>query len=103
VIKLRRQIERGLRHPVVGPLLLLALAVLVAFMALHVTSESISGHAELICAALALVLLVALSGGESPQLATRVVATNSSRGPPVASLRLRIPGRDAPDYLPLRL
>jgi hypothetical protein len=103
VIRLRRQIERGLRHPFVGPLLLLALAVLVAFIALHQTSETIAGHAELICVAIALVLLAVVPGREAPRFLIRVSPVKSPRGPPIASRERRTLGVHTPDFLPLRL
>jgi len=103
MIRLRQQIERGLRHPVVGPLLLILLAVLVVFIALHETSESIAGHVELICVAIAIVLLAAVSLVQVLHVATRPLGTNPSRGPPPADRRLWPPRIGTSDFHPLRL
>lgn len=103
MIRLRREIERGLRHPLVGPLLLVFLAVLVVFIALHETSDSIAGHVALICVAIAIVLLAAVSLAGVPHPATRSLGTNPPRGPPSAYRRLSTPGTDTSDFHPLRL
>lgn len=103
MIRLRQQIERGLRHPVVGPLLLLLLAVLVVFIALHETSESVAVHVELICVALAIVLLAAVPLVEALHVATRPLGTNPSRGPPPSDRRLCPSGIRTSAIHPLRL
>lgn len=103
VIRLRQHIERGLRHPLVGPLLLLLLAVLVVFTALHETSESIFGEAGLVCVAIALVLLAVVPFAGRRPVPARLAATNPSRGPPIENRRLRVPGIYVLDFRPLRL
>lgn len=103
MIRLRQQIERGLRHPVVGPLLLLLLAVLVVFTALHETSEGIAGHVELICVALAMVLIAALPLAKALRLTIQPRGANPSRAPPQATLRVRPTGIGTSSFHPLRL
>ena len=103
MIRLRQQIERGLRHPVVGPLLLLLLAVLVVFIALHETSEGIAGHVELICVALAMVLLAVLPLTEALRLTIRLRGASPSRAPPAATQRLRPTSIGTSSSHPLRL
>jgi hypothetical protein len=103
MIRLRQQIERGLRHPVVGPLLVLLLAVLVVFIALHETSEGIAGHVELICVAIAIVLLAAVPFAEALHVAARPLGTNPSRGPPPAERRFSPSGIRTSAFHPLRL
>lgn len=103
MIRLRQQIQRGLRHPVVGPLLLLLFAVLVVFIALHETSEGIAGHVELICVALAMVLIAALPLAEAQRVTIRPRGASPSRAPPRATLRLRSTGIGTSAFHPLRL
>ena len=103
MIRLRCQLERGLRHPVLGPLLLLALVVLVAFIALHETSEGMAGHAELICIAIAIVLLVAVPLIQGLPVAARPAGTQSSRAPPRAHGALHSPRSYTLGFHPLRL
>ena len=103
MIRLRQQIDRGLRHPVVGPLLLLLLAVLVVFIALHETSEGIAGHVELICVALTMVLLAVLPLTEALRLTIRPRGASPSRAPPPASQRLRPTSIGTSSFHPLRL
>lgn len=103
MIRLRRHIECGLRHPLVGPLLLLLLAVLVVFIALHETSEGIAGHVELICVALAFVLLAVLPLTGALRLTIRPRGASPSRAPPPASRELRPISISTSSFLPLRL
>jgi hypothetical protein len=59
VIRLRKEMERAARHPLFGPICLLLLALLMAFVVLHVTHDA--AHAddagELICVAFAIGVL----------------------------------------------
>lgn len=52
VIRLRHALEAALRHPLLGPLLLLALAAMLAFVALHALEHGLAG-ALFTCAILA--------------------------------------------------
>ena len=53
MIALRRRLERGLRHPVLGPLCLLLLAILVAFTVLHGVHDQLhSSDDVIVCVAI---------------------------------------------------
>lgn len=103
MIRLRRHIERGLRHPVVGPLLLLLLAVLVVFTALHEMSEGLPGDAAMACVAIALVLMTIIPLTGLPPLATRPATQHPSRAPPVSRREPPRAAICAVDFVPLRL
>lgn len=103
LIGLRRYIESGLRHPVVGPLLLLLLAVLVVFMALHEMSEGLPGDAAMACVAIALVLMTVIPLTVSRPLTSRPAAKHPPRAPPVQSRPLRRAEIITLDFVPLRL
>jgi hypothetical protein len=86
VIRIRSAIERGCAHPVFGPLVVLAVLVLLAFVFLHFAHEGLE-VAELgaACLALATVLVVALVERPTPPVrACPAVATH--RGPPGSSI-----------------
>ena len=57
MIRLRAMLERGLAHPWLGPVLLLLIALLLSFLALH---PAIGAHFEAasVCAAIALLALI---------------------------------------------
>lgn len=82
MIRLRRSLERGLRHPVLGPLLLVLLAVLLAFMVLHETSESIAGEIGELCVGIALVLLTAVVAPPVRRVLGFVGLALATRAPP---------------------
>lgn len=103
MIRLREAIERGLRHPIAGPVLLLLLAVLVVFTAMHQTTETSPGDAALACAALALALLTVVPLTVSRPVPTRPAATRQPRAPPVERRGRRAPPPRSPDVVPLRL
>lgn len=67
MIRLRQSIERGLRHPVLGPLLLLLLGLVLAFMVFHAIEHGVEGQlfACVLFAAAALRLVVVV-GRERP-------------------------------------
>lgn len=102
MIRLRRQIERGLRHPLAGPLLLLLIAALVVFVALHELTEGLPGDTALACVALALALLAAVPPAVSGTIATRHGATRPSRAPPVESGGPVALALHSLDFIPLR-
>ena len=106
VIRLRSLLERGLKHPVIGPVLLIALVIVLAMVFLHFVEDS---HAATsfgsACLALAAFLgsmlltpIVRMRRGAS-------ISPRSDRGPPTVSF-LRRPrlfsAHDPPLILPLR-
>lgn len=103
VIQLRRRLERGIRHPVVGPLLILLLAVLLAMTVMHETHESIGGDPGEFCVALVGVLLALLTFVVQIVAFAHVLAPTLSRGPPERPLVACSVGRARPDILSLRL
>lgn len=103
MIRLRRSLERGLRHPILGPLLVLLLVVLLVLMALHETSESIAGEIGELCVGIVLVLLTAVLATPVRRFMSMVSVALTTRAPP-RPLKTRftpVPAR--PDILPLRL
>lgn len=80
MIALRRQIERGIRHPVLGPFCLLLLALLLAFTVIHATHDQIHSHELVICVAFLLGALVSLA---LPRVRDVTASTTRvARGPP---------------------
>ena len=103
VIALRRTIEQGVRHPLLGPLCLILLALLLFFTVVHGAHDQIHEGELVVCIAFLITVLVSLA---LPQLlVVRITATSSSRAPPVAAVRPRTasshPFRAVP--VPLRL
>lgn len=43
MIRLRQSIEAGLRHPLLGPLLLVGLALILAFVVIHTVEHGVEG------------------------------------------------------------
>lgn len=105
MIRLRQSIEAGLRHPLWGPLLLVFLAVILAFVALHAIEDGAEGllFTCAIIAAAGLRLLVVVLG--RTWLATAHEPPLFGRAPPRRTLRLLPPSRVPPAHvaLPLRL
>ena len=83
MIELRRKLERGLRHPLLGPLCLLLLALLLAFTVMHGAHDQMHDAGELVvCVAFLLGAIVSLA---MPRLFDGVVtAMRAPRGPPPA-------------------
>ena len=104
MIRLRQSIEAGLRHPLLGPLLLLFLGLILAFVVLHTIEHGVEGllFSCAIIVAISLRLVVVLGR------TWRAVTEQQSpfgRAPPTRTLRL-LPLRQVPPALvalPLRL
>ena len=104
VIRLRQSIEAGLRHPLLGPLLLLALAIVLVFVVFHTVEHGVAGllFSCAILAAASLRLVVVLGRTWRATTEPRPLV---SRGPPSRSLYV-VPARGVPtgpSVLPLRL
>lgn len=88
VIALRRTIERGLRHPVLGPFCVLLLALLLAFTFLHSLEDGHDAGAGAplgyLCIALAALLLVRGAPRPSVVSTPRVPSGLTGRAPPSA-------------------
>ena len=79
MIRLRETLERGCRHRWLGPLVILLLVVLIAFVALHEGGEKLFGSAGELCVALALVVVSLVRG--RPQIVGRPSRGPLRRGP----------------------
>lgn len=104
VIRLRQSLDAGLRHPLLGPLLLLFLALILAFVFLHTVEHGVEGLlfscVLLITTSLRLVVVL----GRTWRAGTEQLPL-FGRDPPRRALRLLPPGRLPPVLfaLPLRL
>ena len=104
MIRLRQSIEVGLRHPLLGPVLLLLLALLLVFVIFHTVEHGVEGllFSCAILAAVALRLVVVL--GRTWRAAADQLQV-LGRAPPRRALRFLPPSRVPPAglVLPLRL
>ena len=97
VIWLRRQIERGRRHPILGPLVIILLVLLLCFAAAHTTSDqaAVGGY---VCVILGFLVFLSLLVPRPRPSALRIAALG--RGPPVlyrvAKPAFRPPGLSTP-------
>ena len=103
MIALRRRIERGVQHPLLGPLFLLLLAVLLVFTVIHGAHDQIHSDELIVCVAF---LVAAVASLILPRLREVVVVSRRvARGPPAvvfsASPPSARPSASAP--VPLRL
>lgn len=104
MIELRRKLERGLRHPLLGPLCLVLLALMLAFTVMHGAHDQMHAAGELVvCVAFLIGAIVSLA---MPRL--RDVAVSglpASRGSPIASIPTSLPRPRsfASQSVPLRL
>ena len=102
MIALRRLIERGIRHPLLGPLCLILLALLLAFTVIHGAHDQIHQGELVVCIALLIAAVISIA---VPRLQiVRLIAASVSRAPPSATLNPKTattrPFRAAP--VPLR-
>jgi hypothetical protein len=86
MIRLRLRIERGMRHPVVGPLLVVLVALMLVFVGLHGSHDSHDLATELSAVCLGLVsllgvLLLIRVGRAAP---APVMLVRMGRAPPVS-------------------
>lgn len=103
MIQLRRRLERGIRHPLIGPLLILVSAVLLAMTVLHETHETIGGDPSEFCVALAGLLLALLTFVVLTAAVAPVLAPTLARGPPDRVHVASSVGRVRPNLVSLRL
>jgi hypothetical protein len=104
VIRLRQSLEATLRHPLLGPLLLVFMALVLAFVCLHTIEHGVEGLlfscVLLVAAGVRLVVVVG-----RVWRASQVDGSRPSRGPPARFVRANRPPPAAPALvvLPLRL
>jgi hypothetical protein len=88
MIRVRDMLEHACRHRWLGPLVIVVLAVLIAFLAIHEGGEKLFESAGELCVALAAVAFVTLARVLLP-LRVRPARTPQRRGPPRVALALR--------------
>lgn len=82
VIALRRNIERWRRHPIIGPILIVLLVVMLAFVFLHESHEQIAAEVGELCVGIALLCLALLLPAAIVCVVAVSVALCFRRGPP---------------------
>lgn len=104
MIRLRQSIEAGLQHPVAGPLLLLSLALLLAFVVLHMIEHGVEALLVSCVILTAVLLRLGVMLGRTPR-ATAEQSALVSRGPPRCAVRFPRAGGvpTVLSALPLRL
>ena len=83
MIRLRRMLERGRAHPVLGPILLIVLVLLLAIVFLHIAQDVAEVGA--ICLAVATVVGLLLLVRLHRRMSEPLVAVRGDRGPPWVS------------------
>lgn len=92
MIELRRRLERGLRHPLLGPLCLIVLALILAFTVMHGAHDQMQAAGELFaCVAFLIGAIVSLSMPRLREATT--IALRAPRGPPVSPVSEPLSGR----------
>ena len=104
MIRLRQQIDRGRRHPVLGPLLIIVLLLMIALMMLHEGSESTGVDLGALCVGIMLALLrVVVPRPATPETRSTTEA-EAARAPPRRARWHGVPaGFGCSGSLPLRL
>ena len=106
MITLRRALERGRRHPVLGPIVVVLLAILLVLVVLHAAHEGWDGAAELgiACVVIATLMGVVVSCCLRCTAPLRLLGTCLRRGPPArhAGSSVAAPLWAAELVLPLR-
>ena len=92
MIWLRRTLDRGRAHPILGPILLIVLALLLALVFLHAAHEGHDAATEVGAFCLAILtilgpLIIERIRRTSPAI---VVPVRGDRGPPVSLSRRRV-------------
>ena len=84
MIELRRKLEWGLRHPLLGPVCLVLLALLLAFTVVHGAHDQIESCCELVvCIAIVFTVLVCV---RPPRARTPFSFVQVPRGPPACGV-----------------
>lgn len=103
MIRLRRDLERGARHPILGPLLILLLVLMLAFTVAHEGNEAAGAKLAELCVGIALILLAFFALSQPSARAGVAVSILSTRAPPRDPRTERRFVPFVPDFLPLRL
>jgi hypothetical protein len=105
MIRLRWLLERGLRHPVLGPVLLVAMVIILAMVFLHFAEDSHEASFGTACLALAVFLGSILLRPIVRTYRSASTSVRSNRGPPTATFSRRprfVAAHDPPLIAPLR-
>ena len=103
-MRLRQQIDRSRRHPVLGPLLIILLVLMIALMMLHEGSESTGLDLGALCVGIMLALLRLVVPRPTTPESRPTPEAKAARAPPRRACRLGMPtGFGASRSLPLRL
>lgn len=86
MIRLRRMLERGRKHPVLGPIVLVLLVLLLAMVCFHAAQDGWDGAAEIgaLCIGLVTMLAAVVSERARSRTPLLVVTQSLARGPPRA-------------------
>lgn len=104
MIRLRELIERGRRHRVLGPVLIVLLLVVLALMIVHEGHESTGADLGVLCIGIALLLIAALLPPPKRLVSAPVPETERGRAPPARVVhRLTAAACGGSRSLPLRL
>jgi hypothetical protein len=82
VIRLNQILERGRRHPLLGPLVVILLVLLVVMTALHEGHESVAGDVGLLCIGIAMLLVGFVSALRTGAPLVEAVSALTPRAPP---------------------
>ena len=101
MIALRHQIERGVRHPVLGPFFLFLLALLLVFSVIHGAHDQIHSGELMVCVALLVGVLVLLTLPRLPDVVS--VSRRPPRGPPHRLFAAHLPRHTVASAAPIPL
>src|SRR5262245_42983483 len=101
MIALRRKLQRAAQHPLLGPVVLLLLALLLVFTALHATHDQMHSDDLIVCVAFVLLALSSLL--RKPPSIFRSIVQLESRGPPNPATPAAVSARLGTPRPPLRL
>ena len=103
VIKLRRTLERGRAHPVLGPIVLILLVLLLAMVFLHTAIDGHDSATEtgMLCIAILTVLGAVILDRIQRAVPLALVEIRGDRGPPLQmSPLLALPGETSFTFAP---
>lgn len=106
MIRLRRTLERGRKHPILGPILLIVLILVLVMVFLHTAHEGHDAGTEIVGFCLAILAIVGpiLLARASKHPVAVVIAIRGDRGPPrVGQIAVAVSQRAGPTFgIPLR-
>lgn len=88
MIRLRASIDRGRRHPLLGPLLIVVFVLVIALMMLHEGQESAVTDLGPLCIGITLLLLRAVIARPATPESVRTPDALAARAPPSTMLHL---------------